>query len=49
VVMFVVGNVIIIVLEGLVAAIQAVRLEYYEFFGKFFSGNGRAYRPFEVE
>jgi V/A-type H+-transporting ATPase subunit I len=49
VVMFIVGNVIIIVLEGLVAAIQAVRLEYYEFFGKFFSGTGKAYRPFEVE
>ncbi|NIA21896.1 MAG: hypothetical protein GWP05_08045 [Anaerolineaceae bacterium] len=47
--MFVVCTVIIIVLEGLVASIQAVRLEYYEFFGKFFSGMGRAYRPFEAE
>lgn len=45
----VLGNVVIIVLEGLVAAIQAVRLEYYEFFGKFFTANGRAYLPFEVE
>ena len=45
----VLGNAVIIVLEGLVAAIQAVRLEYYEFFGKFFTANGRAYLPFEVE
>jgi V/A-type H+-transporting ATPase subunit I len=45
----VLGNAVIIVLEGLVAAIQAVRLEYYEFFGKFFTANGRAYVPFEVE
>jgi V/A-type H+-transporting ATPase subunit I len=45
----VLGNVVIIALEGLVAAIQSVRLEYYEFFGKFFTANGRAYLPFEVE
>jgi V/A-type H+-transporting ATPase subunit I len=45
----VLGNAVIIALEGLVAAIQSVRLEYYEFFGKFFTANGRAYLPFEVE
>lgn len=49
VLMLVVGNLVIIVLEGMVAAIQAIRLEYYEFFGKFFSGMGRAYKPFEAE
>jgi V/A-type H+-transporting ATPase subunit I len=41
----VLGNVIIIGLEGLVVTIQAVRLEYYEFFGKFFMGGGTAYKP----
>ncbi|MDD3643672.1 MAG: V-type ATPase 116kDa subunit family protein, partial [Candidatus Krumholzibacteria bacterium] len=41
----VLGNVIIILLEGLVVTIQAVRLEYYEFFGKFFMGGGTAYKP----
>lgn len=46
---FVLGNAVIIVLEGLVAGIQAIRLEYYEFFGKFFSGTGRAYKPFEAD
>jgi len=46
---FLVGNALIILMEGLIAAIQALRLEYYEFFGKFFSGSGRAYRPFETE
>ncbi|MDZ7582937.1 MAG: hypothetical protein U5R30_20730 [Deltaproteobacteria bacterium] len=30
------GNLVIILLEGLVVSIQAVRLEYYEFFGRFF-------------
>ena len=42
------GNVLAILLEGLVALVQAVRLEYYEFFGKFFSGSGRAFEPFRI-
>ncbi|HEY3359962.1 MAG TPA: V-type ATPase 116kDa subunit family protein, partial [Polyangia bacterium] len=43
------GNGIAIVLEAIVAAVQALRLEYYEFFGKFFSGAGRPFQPFRVE
>ena len=39
------GNVLIILLEGLVVTIQALRLEYYEFFGKFFKGLGSRYEP----
>jgi len=42
------GNAIIILLEGLVVAIQSIRLEYYEFFTKFFHGGGREFRPFEI-
>jgi V/A-type H+-transporting ATPase subunit I len=41
----VLGNAVIIALEGLIVAIQSVRLEYYEFFSKFYSGGGEAYRP----
>jgi V/A-type H+-transporting ATPase subunit I len=41
----IVGNVVIILLEGLVVTIQALRLEYYEFFGKFFKGLGSKYEP----
>jgi V/A-type H+-transporting ATPase subunit I len=41
----VLGNVLIIALEGLVVTIQALRLEYYEFFGKFFKGLGSKYQP----
>lgn len=44
-VVIVVGNVVIIGLEGLIVAIQSVRLEYYEFFSKFYSGGGEEYRP----
>ena len=44
-IVLVVGNVVVIALEGLVAGIQALRLEYYEFFSKFFRGGGRAFTP----
>lgn len=42
------GNVLVIGLEGLVVSIQSMRLEYYEFFGKFFKGEGKAYDPFKL-
>lgn len=48
VLVIVLGNVVAIVLEGVVAAVQALRLEYYEFFGKFFSGGGQAFMPFRL-
>jgi V/A-type H+-transporting ATPase subunit I len=41
----VLGNVSILVLEGAIVAIQAIRLEYYEGFSRFFSGDGRPFRP----
>lgn len=41
------GNVVIIVLEGLVVSIQIVRLEYYEFLSKFFHGGGEPFKPLE--
>jgi len=48
VLLLVVGNAVVIVLEGLVVAVQTLRLEYYEFFGKFFAGEGQAYKPFDL-
>ncbi len=42
------GNLVAIVLEGIIASVQALRLEYYEFFGKFFSGSGQPFRPFRL-
>lgn len=41
----VLGNVFIMVLEGGIVAIQVLRLEYYEGFSRFYSGDGRAFRP----
>jgi V/A-type H+/Na+-transporting ATPase subunit I len=39
------GNVAIILLEGLTVTVQVLRLEYYEFFSRFFRGGGEPYRP----
>ncbi|MEW6357905.1 MAG: V-type ATPase 116kDa subunit family protein [Planctomycetota bacterium] len=47
-VVIVLGNVLIILLEGLIATIQTIRLEYYEFFSKFFGGEGKAFKPFYI-
>ena len=41
-----IGNSIIIVLEGLIVTIQVVRLQYYEFFSKFFTESGEEFTPF---
>jgi len=40
------GNGVIILLEGLIVAIQVVRLQYYEFFSKFFTETGVEFSPF---
>lgn len=45
----VLGNLLIIMLEGLIVTIQALRLEYYEFFGKFFKSAGSRYQPVGLE
>jgi len=46
---FVVGTLTILLLEGLIVAIQAMRFQYYEFFTKFFEGEGHMYRPFDLK
>ncbi|MBT8128542.1 MAG: ATPase, partial [Gammaproteobacteria bacterium] len=39
------GNIIVIVLEGLVVSIQTTRLVLFEFFIRFLQANGRVFRP----
>jgi V/A-type H+-transporting ATPase subunit I len=39
------GNIVMILLEGLTVTVQVLRLEYYEFFSRFFRGGGEPYRP----
>ena len=44
-VILILGNILVIGLEGLSAGIQALRLNYYEFFTKFFHGTGKLHTP----
>ncbi|RXI57349.1 V-type ATP synthase subunit I [Clostridium tetani] len=47
--MYVLGNVIIIVLEGLIVFIQGLRLEYYELFSKYYDGSGLQFKPITID
>lgn len=45
----VLGNIVIIGLEGLVVFIQGLRLEYYELFSKYYKGDGEDYNPISIK
>jgi V/A-type H+-transporting ATPase subunit I len=45
----VVGNIIVTVLEALLVSIQVLRLEYYEMFSRFYSGEGRPFEPVKIK
>ena len=47
-VVFVAGTAVAFGLEALVAAVQALRLEYYELFSRIFDGEGRPFQPWHV-
>lgn len=43
IIVLIIGNIIIIGLEGLIVFIQSLRLEYYEMFSKYYSGDGNLF------
>lgn len=45
VIIVVIGNVLVLVLEGMIVGIQGLRLVYYEMFSRFYKGDGRPYEP----
>ncbi|ACV29043.1 V-type ATP synthase subunit I [Anaerococcus prevotii] len=45
IIILILGNVLIIGLEGMIVFIQGLRLEFYEMFSKYYEGNGRKFRP----
>ena len=48
-VVLVLGNILVIGLEGLIVGIQVLRLEFYEIFSRFYSGEGKEYKPLTVD
>ena len=46
VLVFVVGHIVVLVLGITSAGIQSIRLEYFEFFSKFYEAGGKDYSPF---
>ena len=45
----IIGNALVIVLEGLIVAIQVLRLEYYELFSRFYDGSGKEYKSIKTQ
>ena len=41
----IIGNIIVMAMEGLIVGIQVLRLEFYEIFSRFFEGNGKEFKP----
>ena len=48
IVALIIGNIVIISLEGLIVFIQSLRLEYYEMFSKYFLGEGYEFKTEKI-
>jgi len=42
----IIGNLVVMGMEGLIVGIQVLRLQYYEFFSRFYKGDGREFKPY---
>jgi V/A-type H+-transporting ATPase subunit I len=49
IIVFLGGQAFNVVIQALGGVIHAIRLQYIEFFGKFYQGGGKAFTPFRVE
>jgi len=49
VIMLIIGNIVIIGLEGLIVFIQGLRLQYYELFSRYYKGDGKEFKPISIK
>ncbi len=49
VIITILGNALVIALEGLVVGIQALRLEFYEMFSRYYTGDGREFISIKLQ
>ena len=45
-IIIILGNILVAGLEGFIVGIQVLRLEYYEMFSRFYTGNGKPFVSF---
>ncbi|OLS03636.1 V-type ATP synthase subunit I [Tissierella creatinophila] len=48
IIVLIIGNIIIIGLEGLIVFIQGLRLQYYELFSRYYKGEGREFKSVKI-
>ena len=48
-VVVIIGNAFVMVMEGMIVAIQIIRLEFYEIFSRFYNGDGKSFEPLRIE
>ena len=48
VITYIIGNLIVTGIEGLLVGIQVLRLEFYEIFNRFYSGDGKDFCPTQI-
>jgi V/A-type H+-transporting ATPase subunit I len=44
----VIGNLFVMAMEGMIVAIQIIRLEFYEIFSRFYESDGKEFEPISV-
>ena len=49
VIVYIVGNIVVRGIEGLLVGIQVLRLEFYEIFSRFYDGGGTGFDPVEIK
>ena len=47
-IIIVIGNIFVMAMEGMIVAIQVIRLEFYEIFSRFYDGDGKPFVPVQV-
>jgi len=47
-IVIILGNIFVMAIEGLLVGIQTLRLEFYEIFSRFYSGDGKPFVPIKI-
>ena len=49
IIIMVFGNIFVILIESILVLTQTLRLSFYEWFSKFYAGNGKKFTPFSIQ